>query len=181
MSTPWKNGGGVTREVAVWPPGADMETFDWRISMATVARGGSFSSFPGVDRILTVLEGELTLTVDGAAPLTLDPQSAPLPFSGDVPAAAGSPPRPVTGLNVMTRRGRARASVSRLNVEQPADMGCGTWKVIVGLSDDSDVRIDDERFSLGRYDAILDALFGAGGRQRSRRCQQSGRLPVFRP
>ena len=122
-------------EIAVWPPGADMDTFDWRISMATVAQGGPFSVFPGVDRILTVLEGELTLTIDGAALRTLDPQSAPLPFPGDVPVVAESPPRPVTDLNVMLRRGRARASVSRLNVQQPADIGRPSWRVVAWLSD----------------------------------------------
>lgn len=43
---PWKNGGGVTVEIAIHPPGASVNAFDWRISMATVAQDGPFSSFP---------------------------------------------------------------------------------------------------------------------------------------
>ncbi|MCG3056381.1 HutD family protein, partial [Escherichia coli] len=55
--TPWKNGGGATREIAVWPPGAAMESFAWRISVADIADDGPFSAFPGVDRQIALLEG----------------------------------------------------------------------------------------------------------------------------
>jgi environmental stress-induced protein Ves len=54
---PWKNGGDETTEVAAGPPGASLETFDWRISMAHIAQSGPFSLFPGVDRTLAVLSG----------------------------------------------------------------------------------------------------------------------------
>ncbi|MFN9927385.1 MAG: HutD family protein, partial [Phenylobacterium sp.] len=53
LAVPWKNGGGITRELAVWPPGASFDDFVWRVSMAEVHQDGPFSSFPGVDRILT--------------------------------------------------------------------------------------------------------------------------------
>jgi uncharacterized protein len=55
---PWKNGGGETAEIAVFPEGATLDDFDWRISMATVSADGPFSLFPGVDRTLSVLEGD---------------------------------------------------------------------------------------------------------------------------
>ena len=43
---PWKNGSGETVEVAVFPPGASIDDFDWRISIATVAaENGAFSLF----------------------------------------------------------------------------------------------------------------------------------------
>jgi hypothetical protein len=47
---PWKNEGGITREVAIFPPGADMNGFLWRVSTASVASDSPFSVFPGVDR-----------------------------------------------------------------------------------------------------------------------------------
>ena len=31
---PWKNGRGETTEIAIWPPTAGLDGFDWRISMA---------------------------------------------------------------------------------------------------------------------------------------------------
>jgi hypothetical protein len=43
---PWKNGGGVTREVAAcYPQGGDGQDFLWRVSIATVAGNGPFSHF----------------------------------------------------------------------------------------------------------------------------------------
>jgi environmental stress-induced protein Ves len=45
----WKNGGGTTREVVTQPPGAAFDEFNWRVSIATIASDGPFSTFPGVD------------------------------------------------------------------------------------------------------------------------------------
>lgn len=103
---PWKNGGGLTREVAVHPPGSDLGGFDWRVSLAEVRQGGPFSSFPGVDRQLAVIGGRLELSIAGRELLTLSPESAPVDFPGDVPARAEPVQAPVFDLNVMTRRGR---------------------------------------------------------------------------
>lgn len=57
---PWKNGLGVTAEIAIYPEGADLSKgdFQWRISSAKVTASNSFSNFSGYDRFLTVLSGE---------------------------------------------------------------------------------------------------------------------------
>ena len=115
-AVPWKNGGGLTREVAVHPPGSDLGNFDWRVSLAEVHRRGPFSSFPGVDRHLAVLEGQLELTVAGRDRLTLSPGTPPLTFPGDVPAFAEPRQPPVADLNVMTRRSRFGARMLRCSV-----------------------------------------------------------------
>ena len=52
---PWKNGGGSTTQIAVFPPDAGFEDFDWRISLATIAEDGAFSEFPGVERTLALV------------------------------------------------------------------------------------------------------------------------------
>lgn len=57
-SMPWKNGGGSTQELACWPPGADMNSFEWRVSLATVDRPGPFSVFPAIDRQIMLLGGD---------------------------------------------------------------------------------------------------------------------------
>jgi len=54
---PWKNGGGVTREIAADPPGAALDAFVWRVSVADVAQAGPFSRFVGIDRTLVLLSG----------------------------------------------------------------------------------------------------------------------------
>src|ERR1700689_272768 len=84
-TTPWKNGGGSTTEVAVAPAGASLDNFDWRVSLARVASDGPFSEFPGIDRSLAVVKGEgLVLSIGQHAPLTLSRGSEPISFFGDV-------------------------------------------------------------------------------------------------
>src|SRR3546814_16047971 len=53
---PWKNGSGVTSELAIDPPGATAENFRWRISLARIAQDGPFSAFPGITRWITLNE-----------------------------------------------------------------------------------------------------------------------------
>jgi len=122
-ATPWKNGGGVTREVCVAPPGAGFADFQWRVSSAEVRSRGPFSSFAGIDRLLCVLEGTLDLAVDGREPVALAPASAPYAFPGDLPASGGPRGAAVLDLNVMTRRAGWRAAVSRLDAGQLAPAG----------------------------------------------------------
>lgn len=79
---PWRNGGGITQEVAC-NPGGSSAAFDWRLSIAEVAQDGGFSVFSGLQRIITVLEGAgIALTVDGQAQAPLGPRQA-YAFSGD--------------------------------------------------------------------------------------------------
>ena len=113
FAVPWKNGGGVTREVAVHPPGSAPGDFGWRVSIAEVRAGGPFSSFPGVERQLAVLAGNLRLSIEGRRTLSLSADSPPVSFPGDVPADAEPLGAPVTDLNVMTRRGEFAARLSR--------------------------------------------------------------------
>ncbi len=116
VAVPWKNGGGLTREVAVHPPGSDLGNFDWRVSLAEVRRAGPFSRFPEVDRHMAVLSGRVDLSMAGRERLTLSPDSPPLTFPGDLPAFAEPVRSPVTDLNVMTRRGRFVACLTRRSV-----------------------------------------------------------------
>ncbi|MCX4750695.1 HutD family protein [Kitasatospora sp. NBC_01287] len=105
-ATEWRNGGGLTREVAADPGGA------WRVSLAEVAADGPFSLFPGLARILTVVAGEgLELTVGEAAPIAVTPLR-PFAFAGSLPVRARLLGGPVTALNLMTRVERPDAAVT---------------------------------------------------------------------
>jgi environmental stress-induced protein Ves len=108
----WKNGGGTTREIAVFPPGAGMDDFLWRLSMAKVERAGAFSVFASVDRTLAVMGGTLHLT-GPRIDVLLDRESSPHPFDGG-DAIWGEPlDGPVLDLNAMVRRGRCACSMVR--------------------------------------------------------------------
>ncbi|HEY6823930.1 MAG TPA: HutD family protein [Steroidobacteraceae bacterium] len=118
-AVPWKDGGGVTREVAVHPPASDLGSFDWRVSLAEVHQGGPFSTFPEIDRHLAVIAGRLELAIAGREVLTLSPQSAPVEFPGDLGASAQPVISPVSDLNVMTRRGHFVAHLRRRSAASP--------------------------------------------------------------
>jgi environmental stress-induced protein Ves len=109
-ATPWKNGGGVTREAAAWPPGAGMDAFDWRVSLADVAADGPFSAFTGVDRVLTVIEGD-GLVLDFEGQIKRLKPLAPFAFPGEATVTARLTGGPIRDLNVMVRRGVWSATV----------------------------------------------------------------------
>lgn len=55
---PWKNGGGSTTELAIYPAQSTMnDPFHWRVSLAQLNGSGPFSSFPGYDRSIVLLSG----------------------------------------------------------------------------------------------------------------------------
>ncbi len=63
LPQPWRNGGGVTRELLAWPTAND---WSLRLSVADIEQDGPFSSFPGLQRWFVVLEGDgVELTIDG--------------------------------------------------------------------------------------------------------------------
>lgn len=79
---PWKNGLGVTTEIAIHPADANFpqDDFLWRFSSAKVQAQNNFSNFNGCDRVLAVVKGEgLILNGELLKPLT------PLCFSGITP------------------------------------------------------------------------------------------------
>lgn len=118
-ATPWANGGGITREIAASPPEAALDSFDWRVSIADVDLAGPFSTFPGVDRVITLLEGpSMVLDLHGERQV-LAPQ-VPFAFAGEAAVHCTLPDGPTRDLNVMTRRGVARADVQVIHAWTPA-------------------------------------------------------------
>lgn len=115
VASPWRNGGGVTRELAAWPAGAD---WTWRISVAEVAASGPFSRFPGVQRWFAVLSGKgVSLRLPDAAH-RLPLASAPFEFDGAVPVDCELIDGPTQDLNLMVRRARAAGRMVRLSGPQ---------------------------------------------------------------
>jgi uncharacterized protein len=125
--TPWKNGGGSTREIVCRPPGAGMDAFEWRVSIATIAQSGPFSVFAGVDRVILLLDGDgVRLQSAGGIDHRLDDPLQPFAFSGDEALDCTLLGGPSEDFNVMTRRRTLRAEVRVLREEStlaPAPRG----------------------------------------------------------
>lgn len=112
-ATPWKNGGGVTREIVCQPPGAHMANFDWRVSIAHIASDGPFSAFPGIDRVITLLSGGGVHLLGDGDPVDhrLDTPLAPFAFAGEAAIHARLLAGDCHDFNVMTRRSKCTASL----------------------------------------------------------------------
>lgn len=106
---PWRNGGGQTRELLVWP---DVAHWQLRISRADIAANGPFSAYPGVQRWFAVLSGKgLVLhmpTPDGhTRDHHLCPGHMPLHFDGALAPGCTLEDGPSQDLNLMARGGQA--------------------------------------------------------------------------
>lgn len=116
---PWRNGGGITHEIMVEPPGATMESgFAWRLSIADIEKDGPFSQFPGCDRSMVVIEGE---GMELEFPMGRREQVLPLSvfrFPGEVPCVGHLLKGAIKDLNAMTARGKARHAVRLVAVDQ---------------------------------------------------------------
>jgi environmental stress-induced protein Ves len=116
---PWKNGGGSTTELSIFPQEASLDDFVWRLSMANVNTSGPFSHFAQIDRSLAILAGEgLILHNDSEQSadnsVTLTQQSMPYRFSGEMPINAELIAGAVLDLNLMTRRDVCQHFMQRL-------------------------------------------------------------------
>jgi uncharacterized protein len=107
----WKNGRGMTMEIAVSPANAslDRKPFDWRVSIAEVETDCEFSRFPGYDRSLTLIEGAgMELSIDSAPSQRIDKLHVPIDFKGESQIYSHLLNGPVRDFNVMSRRDKCK-------------------------------------------------------------------------
>ena len=128
----WKNGGGQTRELLMWPR-VDA-SWQIRISLADIERSGPFSAFPEVERWFAVVEGagvKLSFTNDEKI---LTRTSAPLCFEGSEPPDCALMGGPTRDLNLMIRggAGKMQLALNRLAWRTSATQ-CGLFTMAAGF------------------------------------------------
>lgn len=96
----WRNGGGITHEMATWPADGD---WCWRVSVARIDRDGPFSVFAGVQRWFAVLEGQGVELCWTDATLRLGVSDDPHTFPGEHPCDARLLDGPTLDFNLMAR------------------------------------------------------------------------------
>lgn len=134
-ATPWKNGGGSTRELVCWPPATaaagGMDSFGWRVSVATIAAPGPFSAFAGVDRQIMLLGGDgVHLTSSGWQHMLAE-RWQPFAFSGDEAVDCTMLGGISTDFNLMLRRGVWDGTLQVVRSEPPPT-GAGLCMVLQG-------------------------------------------------
>lgn len=128
---PWRNGGGVTRELLTSPAG---ESWQLRISVAEIDADGPFSRYPGVERWFTVLQGQgVELTIDGAVH-RLTRGDMPLRFDGVAAAYARLIDGPTRDLNLMLRGagGTMQCATDGEAWQPSAAASCGLFSAVAG-------------------------------------------------
>jgi len=130
----WRNGGGETRELIGYPPGA--ASFEWRASIASLAQDGPFSTFPGIDRIITLLHGDAVILTGPGVQHRLTPLQ-PWAFAGELALDARLEGGISEDFNIMTRRGKWQATVEVVTdaVSSPHGVAwvlAGQWQLADG-------------------------------------------------
>ena len=126
-TVPWKNGGGLTREILKVPP--DAAAFDWRLSLATIEQPGPFSAFDGYDRTLVLIRGagvELDFGSEGRAVLRAPGQLAA--FDGGWATSCTLIDGPSSDLNLIVSKARAETRARLVRVTTPELIHTAGWE-----------------------------------------------------
>ena len=160
--TPWKNGGGVTIDIADdYASGVTPGSWSgmlWRFGRTRIETPAPFSDLSGFDRILTVIGGRgLTLDVEGGAALDVREPYRPVRFRGEDRIVSRLEAGPVAVLNLLADRTKYTIDVAILSGgdARPLDSAIS----IVYALEDSAVAID-ESYALAADEALR--VDGAG-------------------
>jgi environmental stress-induced protein Ves len=152
---PWRNGGGVTRELAVSPAQGD---WHWRMSVAEVDASGPFSRFEGIDRWFAVLEGAgVLLDVQGQTQrVTQD--SAPFYFDGAATTHCTLVDGPTQDFNLMVRRGSTPARMLRINVSTSFVLGAPKIIAVYAMNTGVSVQFDSKLMQIPPQSLVWASL-----------------------
>lgn len=119
---PWANGRGTTLELVRREDAAGALLY--RLSVADVVEPGPFSPLPGIDRVITLIDGAgFDLDFGGVQPGVTLRLFEPVAFSGDWTTSASAVHGPSKDFNVMTARGKVAAVVEAVTAAATVTTG----------------------------------------------------------
>ncbi len=116
---PWKNGLGVTTEIAIHPTGADFKKndFHWRVSSALITGDNTFSQFTGYNRLLFILSGHGLILNKSKTIINGESHR----FLGEDAVECSLVKGSVLDLGVIFNRNRYRSEMDVIAIEKPTD------------------------------------------------------------
>jgi len=148
--TPWKNGGGVTTDIA----------FDgdvWRFSRTPITAAGPFSDYTGFDRLQVLIAGSGLVLQTPSGEIDVRRPFHPVRFAGETPIVSRLEAGPVEVINLMGERARVALDLTVLDAGDALHLGasihiayCPAGRASLRLLDsihelptDGGVRIED--------------------------------------
>jgi len=151
IEKPWKNGLGSTQDILILPPEATDDSFDLRLSLTPIPARAAFSPFPGIERVITLIEGS-TLELEFADHTAQLHCGDSLAFGPDQ-CPIGKPETPARVINVMARRAawqiKSCTVVNHIPQQDTGDLAC-----LVALSAPCPCRIKGQNFTLSPLETI---------------------------
>src|SRR4051812_29514848 len=116
---PWKNGGGVTIDIAVtmlpgFAPGG-WEGIVWRFSRTAIVTPGAFSDLGGYDRELALVSGEGLVLETADGEIDVRQPFRPVRFTGETEIVSRLEAGPVEVVNLIGDRSRVSINLSCLS------------------------------------------------------------------
>jgi environmental stress-induced protein Ves len=174
-TVPWKNGGGVTREIHRAP--TDSAAFDWRLSLATIDSPGPFSAFDGYARTLVLVRGagvELSFGQHGHARLEAAGDLAR--FDGAWQTDCKLIDGPSTDLNLIVASERVESTSRSIQIATPEVIQTSEWTQILVCCIRGAVSLTDETGGTAELDPVDVALCLPGDGDLT--CRSTGETPA---
>ena len=128
--TPWKNGGGVTIDIAdAWREGVAPGAWDgmvWRFGRTAITAPGPFSDLSGFDRVLTVVVGSGLILAAPDREIDVRQPFVPVRFAGETRIESRLEAGPVEVVNLIGDRSAVGIDVRILEAGQTLDLAAGT-------------------------------------------------------
>ena len=165
VTTPWRNGGGVTVDIAV---ATDKEGDIWRFGRTPIVAPGPFSDYRGFDRVQVLVAGSglVLKTPDGE--IDVREPFRPVRFAGETPIVSRLESGPVEVVNLIGNRSKVRIDMKVLDEDRALRLGPGLHIVYNPLGEsmlDADgtrhVLVADHGLRVEAAD--VTALAGRGG------------------
>jgi environmental stress-induced protein Ves len=118
VRVPWKNGGGVTVDIA----------FDgdvWRFSRTPITAPGAFSDYTGFDRLQVLIAGSGLVLQTPTGEIDMRRPFRPARFAGETPIVSRLDAGPVEVINLMGERSKVRIDLAVLEAGQQQHLGSG--------------------------------------------------------
>jgi uncharacterized protein len=154
---PWKNGGGVTIDIAVsMLPGfaaGSWEGIVWRYSRTAIVTPGAFSDLSGYDRELALVSGEGLVLGTPVGEIDVRQPFRPVRFAGETSIVSRLEAGPVEVVNLIGDRSRVSIALSCLSGGAANTRPAGIH-IIYAATSSCELSINDEACEIAAGHAV---------------------------